>query len=67
MIQAAESKLPEEVLNQNLGKDYLKNDCFRYPFFISLIFIWKRGTVKRQDPPAFICFMLPIDTIYFKS
>jgi len=26
MIQAAESKLPEEVLNQNLGKDYLKND-----------------------------------------
>jgi len=26
MIQAGESKLPEEMLNQTLGKDYLKND-----------------------------------------
>jgi len=26
MIQAGERKLPEEMLNQTVGKDYLKND-----------------------------------------
>jgi len=34
MIQVGESKLPEEMLNQNLGKEYLRNDWFYKQFFM---------------------------------